>query len=213
MRLIATVLLAWAVSFTGQVLAQADIGLLDLVSGNVSFVPQAGQPGKARSFMKVREGDRFELPSGAQVRVLFYEGGRQERWHGPASFRAGRAQSVALNGAPSEVRALPKGVPQRMARVPDLMQHARLGGVQVRGAGSLRRASDESLADARATYESLRTQLAPDDVTAELYLFSALNEHQLYDEMAPLVQAMLRKQPASDEVKALAAWLKGRSAK
>lgn len=202
-----------ASSLAGDARAQADVGLVNLVSGSASFVPRAGKPGKVRSFMKIREGDRFELPEGTQVRVLFYDGGRQERWQGPAAFRAGRNQAVALRGAPAEVQKLPKGVPQRMASVPDLMQNARLGGVQVRGAGGPRPASEESLAEARATYQALRKQLAADDITAELYLFSALSESQRYEEMAPLVDEMLRKQPASEEVKSLAAWLKARRSK
>lgn len=203
----ALVLAAALVAGPGVTQAQSDVGLVNLVTGDVSFVPQAGQPGKARAFMRVREGDRFELPAGAQVRVVYFEGSRQERWQGPASFRAARTEGAALRGQPAEVQALPGSVPQRMARVPELFQNARLGGVQVRGAATFRKASEESLAESRAVYQRLRTQLAADDITAELFLFSALNDNQLYEEMAPLVDEMRRKQPDSDDVRALASWL------
>lgn len=196
-----------ALPLASEALAQSDVGLVNDVSGSVSFVPRAAQPGKVRSFMKIREGDRFEVPRGAQVRVLYYEAARQERWEGPSAFRAGRAQSVALRGAPAEVRSLPKSVPRRLARVPELMQHARLGGVQVRSLGGAGQGGKEALAEARATYEALRKQLAADDITAELYLFAALSEYKRYDEMASVVETMQRKQPASEEVKALAAWV------
>ncbi len=202
--------MAALLSAHGFVHAQADVGMVNLVSGDVSFVPQAGQPGKVKAFMKVRNGDRFELRAGAQLRVVYFEGSRQEGWKGPSSFRAAPTQGTPISGAPAEVTALPSGVPLRIARASELMQNARLGGVQVRGAPSPRRAPDESLQQARATYEKLRKELPADDITAELYLYSALNDYQLYEEMLPLVNEMQRKQPGSEDVKSLAAWLKRR---
>ncbi|HYD56328.1 MAG TPA: hypothetical protein VEB41_05430 [Burkholderiales bacterium] len=213
MRSFLVLLFLAAQAVSGAAYAQSDVGLVNLVSGNVAFIPRVGQPGKVRNFMKVREGDRFQLSQGAQMRIVFYEGSRQERWQGPASFRAGRSEAIAVQGSATEVQALPVHVPQRMARLPDLIQHARLGGVQVRGTGPARRPGAESLADARGTYQLLRTRLGPDDITAELYLFSALYDHELYEEMAPLVDEMQKKQPGAEEVRSLAAWLRGRRSK
>ena len=190
--------------------AQADIGLVNLVSGDVGLAPQSGQPGKAKAFTKVREGDRFDVPAGAQVRVVYFEGARQERWQGPSSFVASRLQSRPISGAPAEVAALPASVPQRIARVPELMQNARLGGIQVRSAQAARRVQDHALDEAKSTYERLRKDLPGDDITPELFLYSALNEYQLYEDMAPIVEEMLRKQPQNDDVKSLESWLKTR---
>ena len=191
-------------------LAQADIGLVNLVSGDVTLTSSSAQPIKVTAFMKVREGDRFDVRAGAQVRVIYFEGARQERWQGPAAFRAARLQSTPITGAPIEVAALPASVPLRIARVPDLMQNARLGGIQVRSAQALRRVEDNALTEARATYDRLRKDLPGDDITPELFLYSTLNEYQLYEDMAPVVEEMQRKQPDSDEVKLLASWLKTR---
>jgi hypothetical protein len=190
--------------------AQSDVGLVNLVAGDVSFVPQSGQPGKVKAFMKVREGDRFELPAGSQVRVVYFDGARQERWQGPASFRAAKLEGTPINGKALEVAKLPGSVPARISRVPELMQNAKLGGIQVRGAQSSRPVSPEAVDEARATYQKLRSQLPADDITAELFLFSALNDYQLYEEMVPVVNEMQRKQPESDDVKSLASWLVSR---
>jgi hypothetical protein len=202
--------LLWLAFGSGLAHAEADVALVNLVSGDVSFVPYAGQPGKVRSFMKVRDGDRFQLPSGAQLRIVYFEGARQELWRGPARFRAAKLQGNPLEGAPAHVQVLPAIVAQRIAGVPDLLQNARLGGVQVRGAAAGRRTSEAALAEARATYQDLRKQLPADDITAELFLFSALNDNQLYEEMAPLMDEMLRKQPQDADVRSLAAWLQAR---
>jgi hypothetical protein len=187
--------------------AQSDVGLVNLVAGDVSFVPQSGQPGKVKAFMKVREGDRFELPDGAQVRLVYFDGARQERWQGPSSFRAAKLEGTPINGKPVEVAKLPGSASTRMSRVPELMQNAKLGGIQVRGAQGSRPVQAEALDEAKATYQKLRTQLPGDDITPELFLFSALNDYQLYEDMVPLVNEMLRKQPESEDVKSLAAWL------
>jgi hypothetical protein len=211
--MLVAVLLAAA---AGGAHAQADVGLVNLVAGDVSFVPLSGKPGKVQPFMRVRDGDRFTLPAGAQIRVVFFEGSRQERWQGPASFRAARAQGEAVNGKPAEVVQLPAGVPNRIARVPELMQNAKLGGIQVRGApgrSAPDAAQSQTLREARATYEQLRKSMPADDITPELFLYSVLSDYQLYDEMKVVVDEMLRKQPGSEDVKSLAAWVNSRAAR
>lgn len=203
-------LMAAALAVHAGAFAQADIGLVNLVKGAVTLTPQSAPAVSAKPFIKVREGDRFDLPAGAQLRVVYFEGARQERWTGPSSFRASRLQGSALSGAPAEVTALPASVPQRIAGVPQLMQNARLGGIQVRSAQAARPASQDALNEARGTYQKLRAQLPADDITPELYFFAALNDYQLYEEMAPVVSEMQRKQPDSEDVKSLAAWLGNR---
>lgn len=183
-----------------------DVGVVDRVSGEVTFSAAGAKPGKVKPYMKVRAGDRFQIAAGAQVRVLYFEGARQERWAGPASFRAAKQGGKALSGSPAEVAALPAGVPQRIARVPELVRHAQLGGVQVRSGRAPGGKADGAagLHEARATYDSLRARLAKDDITPELYLYAVLSEHGLRDEMNRVAQEMRRRQPDNEEVKWLA---------
>jgi hypothetical protein len=209
---IATVVFA----LSGAGFAQGnDVGLVSLVSGEVSYNPSAGPPGKVQAFMRVRDGDRFELASGSQLRIVLFAAARQERWVGPASFRAGASASQALSGKPAEVTNLPAAAPQRIARVPELLLNAKLGGIQVRGGITPRQQASldqqETLRDARKTYSAMRTQFPSDDITPELYLYSALHEYLLYDEMKPVVAEMLRKQPNNDELRNLESWVKSRA--
>lgn len=199
-----------AVLMPALAVAQADVGLVNLVSGEVAYAPKSGAAERAKPFMKVREGDRFTVPINAHVRLVYFQGGRQESFTGPASFTSGARQSTVQSGSQPQVTTLPSGVPQRIARVPELMQNAKLGGIQVRGSQPMKRVPEGYVQEARATYESLRKQLPGDDITPELFLYAAFNEYLLYDDMAPLVQEMQRKQPSSEDVKALADWLKTR---
>jgi hypothetical protein len=205
-----SLLLAVLLAGSAGAFAQTDIGLVNLVAGNVTLTPQTGLAGPVKAFMKVRDGDRFEVPAGAQIRVVFFEGSRQERWQGPSSFRAARLQSSPISGKPADISALPASVPLRMARVPELMQNAKLGGIQVRSAQAVKPVQEHALDEAKSTYDRLRKDLPGDDITPELFYYSALNEYQLYEDMAPVVDEMLRKQPESEEVKSLAGWLKSR---
>jgi hypothetical protein len=191
-----------------------DVGLVNLVRGEVRFAPVSGASAPVTPFMRVREGDRFNLAAGAQLRVVFFEGARQERWFGPSSFRAARAQAEAISGAVTEVARLPAGAPQRIARIPELMQSAKLGGIRVRGAAPAAAPTDKpagSLAEARATYLAMLRALPPDDIAPELYYYAALEEHGAYETMQGVVAEMQRKQPESADVKALAEWVKKKS--
>lgn len=195
----------------------ADVGLVNMLNGDVSYVSDGAAAAKAKPFMKVRQGDRFTLPAGAQVRVVYFQGGRQETWKGPASFRAGAQSGEQGSGANPEVSTLPSGVPQKIAQVPELMQIAKLGrsgGVAVRGAGKPPRLTAEQQAEvktARDTYGKLRKQSPADDITPELYLYSVLQDYLLYDDMKPIVEEMAKRQPANAEVQELVAWVKSRT--
>ena len=208
--------LAVLLTVSSAALAQgADVGLVNLVSGDVSYAPPSGPSAKVQAFMKVRDGDRFDLPAGAQLRVVFFESARQERWLGPASFRAIKGASEPIAGKPAEVVNPPAGVQQRIARVPELMQYARLGGIQVRGGLTRQQQASveqqETVRAARETYAQMRKDMPVDDITPELYLYAALYEFLVYDDMKTVVEEMLRKQPGNEDVKALSAWLKMRT--
>lgn len=191
-----------------------DVGLVNLVVGDVMFAPESGTPARVQAFMRLRDGDRVTVPAGGHVRVVYFDGARQERWAGPASFRASKKQGEAITGKPTDVQLLPASVPQRISRVPELMQNAKLGGIQVRG--GLTRQQEASLEqqaairDAKAIYEKMRTEMPADDITPELFYYSALHEFLMYEEMKAVVDEMVRKQPASEDVRTLAAWVESR---
>ncbi len=208
-------LMAVLLAVSGAVLAQgADVGLVNLVSGDVTYVPSVGAPAKVQAFMKVRDGDRFNINAGAQLRVVFFESARQERWAGPASFRAGKVGSAPITGKPAEVSTLPAGVQQRIARVPELIQFARLGGIQVRGGLTRQQQASieqqETIRAARETYAQMQKEMPADDITPELYFYAALYEFLMYDEMKTVVADMRRKQPGNEDVKTLESWIAAR---
>lgn len=207
-----------AAVFAGSAFAQADVGLINHMAGDVSYT-SAGKKAPAKAYMKIREGDRFAVPSGAQLRVVYFQGGRQESFSGPAAFTAGAQQSTVQSGAQPQVSTLPSGVSQKISQTPELIQIARLGrsgGVSVRGIGKDARLTPQQQAEvrqARQTYEQLRKSAPADDITPELYLYSVLQDHLLYDDMKQVVAEMQKRQPANPDVAVMADYVKVKTEK
>ena len=194
--------------------ALADAGLINQLSGDVSYTSGGAPAAKARAFMKVREGDRFTLPAGAQARIVYFQGGRQEAYVGPATLIVGAQASQQQSGPAPQVSQLPAGVPQKIAQTPELVQIARLGrsgGVAVRGAQPAQRLSPQAQAElrqARQTYDEMRKAAAANDIVPEQYLYAVLQDHLLYEEMKPVVAEMRKRQPSDPDVEAMADYVK-----
>ncbi len=192
----------------------ADVAVVAQVQGDVGYVSASREQGRISPYMRVRDGDRLTLGAGAELRIVFFDTGRAERWVGPASLRAAKGGAQALTGKPVEVGKMPTSAPVRIARVPALLQNAKLGGIQVRGGppkGSGSAERDKSVREARAAYDEMRLGATATDITPELFLYSALSEYALYDQMEPVVKEMLRRQPDSEEANSFAGWLKTRT--
>jgi hypothetical protein len=217
MKMLQSMFALLLLSMASAVGAQSsDVGLINQLSGDVAYAGQGGAQSKAQAFMKVRQGDRFTLPAGAQLRVVYFNGSRQETWKGSSSFKAGTQQSEAVSGQAADVAQLPSGVAQKIAQVPNLVQIAKLGrsgGIAVRGGGKPGRLSAEQQAEvnqAKATYTQMRQKAPAEDITPELYFYSVLQDHLLYDQMKTVTDEMLKRQPGNPEAQELAAYVKSR---
>lgn len=183
--------------------AAADAGLINQLGGDVTYQPTGSAAAKAALFIKVRVGDRFIVPAGAAVRIVYFESGRQESWAGPARFTIGQRESVAAAGS-VQVSQVPTVAAQKLTLTPDMITIAksgRTGSVVVRGL------VPQAVTDARATYAGMRSTSPADDLTPELYFVTVLNEHALFEEMKSVMRNFLDKNPNSVEGKALAAWV------
>jgi hypothetical protein len=203
------------VGAAGAALA-SDVGLVNHLAGDVSYTSGTATA-KAKPYMKVREGDRFTVPAGAQLRLVYFQGGRQESFTGPATLTAGAQQSTIQSGAQPQTTTLPSGVPQKIAQTPELIQIAKLGrsgGVAVRGVNGERKLTPQQQAEvkqAKQTYDQLRKGSAADDITPELYLYSVLQDHLLYADMTQVVAEMQKRQPANPDVATMAEYVKVRN--
>jgi hypothetical protein len=222
MRFLMQVMLLAAMGAAGVVNGQAGadssayVAVINQLAGDVIYEAAGAAPvAKARAFMRARHGDRYFIPAGASLRILYLSNARQETWRGPATLRVvGVGSSEAISGRPFEVATLPVAVSQKMSHLPDMVQGARLGGVTVRGGGGGGRPPGSvpaEVLEAQAMYKVLRSQSRTDDVTPELYLLSVLQEFGYSDEMGPVADEIFRRQPNSPDARELALWAKSRA--
>ena len=209
---------AICLSFAAASALASDVAVASLVQGEVMVEGPGAPPAKLTAYAKLFAGDVVQVPAGGQVRAVYLASGRQETWRGPARFRAALPMSEALSGTP-EVVQVPSAVPQKLAKIPELVQIARASNSRA-GAVTLRSAAPSStaeaqreqvLADARNTYAVMQADAAKDDITPELYLYATYQDYAMYPAMRGLTEVMLTKQPDNPQAKALAAWLAARS--
>lgn len=182
----------------------ADVGLVNALTGDVSYQSENGSSQKAQPYMRLRHGDKVTLASGASIRISYTTVSQQESWTGPSSFVATSSGGELLKGNKPEVKKLPAAVPQKLARVSELMNTSRVGGLVVRSAKATKSASKEEIAEAMAAYELMRAEAAPSDVTPELFLYSVFEENGLEDDLKIVARDMLSRQPNSPDIQKLA---------
>lgn len=199
--------LAFLASLAGAAVAQdaaSDVGLVNALQGDVSYQSKDGPARKAQAYMRVRHGDKIQVAAGASIRISYTTASRQESWTGPASFVATSSGGELLKGSKPEVAQLPAAVPQKLARVSELMNTSRVGGLVVRSVKAQTATSKEEVAAAVATYESMRAAAAPSDVTPELFLYSVFQEHGMVDDLKIVAREMMLRQPDNAEIQQLA---------
>lgn len=124
--------------FAAAALAQTsspDVGLVTKLTGEATYWNDEGKkPVRVQAFMKVRQGDHFQMAGKGSLQLLYFASGRQETWKGPAQLQAGDAASAALGGkqqAPPEVKMMPASATKKMAAAPFLLSR---GGASLSGA-------------------------------------------------------------------------------
>ncbi len=224
------VLMALATHVTVKAQAlPADVGLVTKLSGEVTYWNESYQktPARAQVFMKMRKGDRFTVPAGGLVQLVYFLGGRQETWTGPAVLTIGDAESQIETEMRPETQPrviiLPAGATQGVRRIPALLRRAGLGrpgATNVRGGvvGSpppvaLTAEEEAEIAAAKETYQSLRKQTEAYDITPELYLLGVLTDYEQYGEMEKIIQEALRRQPGNEILKQLEEWARTQSSR
>ena len=181
-----------------------DVGLVNSLQGDVSYQGKEGPARKAQPYMRLRHGDKVTLAAGGAIKISYTTANRQESWTGPSSFVATSSGGELLKGSKPEIVQLPSAVPQKLARVSELMNTSRVGGLVVRSVKAQSASSKEEVAEAVAAYESMRAKAAPSDVTPELFLYSVFQENGMVDDLKIDATEMMSRQPDNPEIRQLA---------
>lgn len=198
--------LVFTTGLGGTALAQqagGDVALVNSLQGDVAYQGKDGPERKAQPYMRLRHGDKVVLAAGAAIRISYTTASRQESWTGPSSFVATSTGGELLKGNKPEVVQLPAAVPQKLARVSELMNTSRVGGLVVRSVKAQTAQTKEEIAEAMAAYESMRAAAAPSDVTPELFLYSVFQENGMVDDLKIVARQMMSRQPNNPDIQQL----------
>ena len=182
----------------------ADVGLVNSMQGDVSYQGKEGPAKKVQPYMRLRHGDKVILAAGANIRISYTTVSRQEVWTGPGSFVATSAGGEVLKGNKPEIVQMAAAVPQKLARVAELMNTSRVGGLVVRSVKVQTPASKEEVAEAVRNYEVMRATAAPNDVTPELMLYAVFEEYGMVSDLKKVSADMIKRQPDNPDIQRLA---------
>ncbi len=152
--------------------APEDVAIISMVSGDVRMISAGGESFAVRPFNRVRQNDRFSVPPGSALRILYLRSGRAELWTGPVQFRAGSDTSETPL-EPTSLKKIPDSVRERLALMSRVGQ---FGGstIRARPIGSLDASRLEAI---RESYTALRSQFPDADAIPELYMATAVGEY------------------------------------
>ncbi len=192
-----------AASFAQAQALSTDIAFVTALSGDVRFQAKDEAAKPAQAYMRIRHGDTLRLASGASVRLSYTTVPRQETWTGPATFVVTLAGGEKLTGVAPVIAQLPTSVPQKLAKVAELMKTSHMGGLVVRSIKPTAPANLENVAAAMSVYETMRASTTATDVTPELFLYAVFLEYQMLDDLKIVAKEMRARQPDNAEIRLL----------
>lgn len=207
--------LAFGLFLAQEACAQVDVGLVNQVTGGVTYTSAKDAVAHGvQAYGRVRHGDKISVPAGAELKISYFTGNRQEVWKGPASFVAATEGGELLKGNKPEVVQLAPVVSQKLARIPELMGTSRIGGIVVRALTVRPDATqrETEVAEAISAYEKLRATSAENDVTPELFLISVLIDNEMYADVKWVAQELVKRQPNNEEYNKFARWAESQRA-
>lgn len=177
--------------------AAGDVALVTALNGKTDRAAITG-PVPVEPFVKLKEGDVLTLGKGAFLRLVYFEGGRQEDWKGPGRIEAGSAESRAAGAQQTEVKTLPAVVVRQMAKTPALDSQGRAGVTRLRAIGS-----PNSLDKLEAEYDRLRMESGGKDLNAEIYMLSGLFELRELERVEYMINDLQLRQKGNTEAMVL----------
>lgn len=191
-------LLAWLIGFPA--IAGDNTGAFVTQSHNGA---QFQNPGKEAqpvpAFAKLFTGTKVTLVKEAKLQLVYLDGGRQESWTGPASFKIGDKESIAEKGSP-KAKTLPPFMVLALTKSPGVIKDikARQGMIRVRSLMAARK-----IREAEKNYARMRAETADDDITPEIYLLTTLDQFKSYKKMRGPLEEIIKRQPNNVEAKEL----------
>lgn len=174
-----------------------EAALVMSVQGRVTRLGESA-PLPVEAFVKLKDGERIELAGDSRLQLVYFDGGRQERWTGPGRFEVMVREGKALDLKAAEAKRLPEAIARQLARTP--APDGSSAAVRTRALPT-----PDAMAKLDQTYRSLRQQADSDDLGPEMYLLAGLLEMRELDRVDAVLADLQQGRPKNPEAALLVA--------
>lgn len=164
--------------------AADDVALVTALHGKIGRVTSSG-PSDLESFVKLKRGDLLRLEKDSSIRLVYFDGGRQESWSGAGTLEIYATESRGSGLANPEVKVLPAVLVKQIAKTPSLDSQGRAGVMRLRSIPT-----SKAIADLEREYDRMRKSTDPADMTPEVFLLSGLFEMRALDRVESLLNEL-----------------------
>jgi hypothetical protein len=185
--------------FIGLAQANADVALVTGVQGKVARMVITG-PQPLDAFVKLKQGDALRLEKNSSVKLVYFEGGRQETWSGEGRLEIAATESKGSGLAAPEVKILPAVLVKQIAKTPSLDSQGRAGVMRLRALGTH---SPDALTQLEAEYDQMRLVLGRNDLNADVFLLAGLLEMRAFDRVGVILEGLQGRYPGDPNAKML----------
>jgi hypothetical protein len=181
-------------------MAAGDVALITALQGKVSRVQAPAAPVPVDAFVKLKEGDSLKLEKDASLKLVFFDGGRQETWTGAGQIAIGANEGKGTGLPAPTVTTLPPLLVKQIAKTPALDSQGRGGVTRLRAI-----ATPEALAKLEADYDAMRVAAGGNDLNAEMFLLAGLYEMKELERLDVVLKEVEVRYKDNNEAKVLVA--------
>lgn len=192
--------------------AASEVVLVSGVKGAVSLEAIGIPKTPLQPFLRLKAGDRLNIPADGQVSLVYFDRGRQEIWPGATVLVIGEQESQKISGqGEAQFKQLPPQVTKQMQRSTPSPVEGKVGAVLLResadgkvGAVRLRSIGPiDAMTKLENTYKELRASAASTDIEPELYLLAGLFEQREYLRLDKEMERISSAFPDDESLKVL----------
>lgn len=176
-----------------------EAALVTALRGEIGIDNGSGIKAPLQAFIKLHDGDTLQLGETARLRIVYFQGARQEIWLGPGNIQIGATESKAVaETLRPQAQQLPLQLSKQLSKTPTIDSRGKVAVLRTRAI-----APPVGLEQAQQTYQEMRAKADANDRNPELYLLSAYFELKEYERIRGLLTQLDGSNPGDMEIKVL----------
>ncbi|MFZ4538728.1 hypothetical protein [Propionivibrio sp.] len=194
-RLFALFLLGFIAIASAQ--ERSDVAMITGLQGTANLLtPQGIQA--LQPFSRLQQGDQLLVDNPALLKLIFFDGGRQEIWQGTGRIEIMESEGKGFGWSAPDVivKVLSVRMVKQIEKTPTTGALPRGGNTRLRSIGG-----ESSIKRVEDSYRKMRMEAVQGDLNPELFLLSALFEMREIDRVEQVLSDLRATRPADQEAR------------